>query len=279
MTPLALGLVLTAAVLHAGWNALVKGGTDRAAVLGAVSATHAVVGVVLIVSFPSPAPESWPALVVSTLVHYLYYILLFHAYRLGDLSQVYPISRGMAPALVAGLAALTIGETLSPLGWAGVAAVSLGIGVLAVQRGVARKPPRGLGVAVALGASIAVYSVSDGIGVRHSGSPLGYMGWLFLLEAPVPLTIVANRLIRGGAFAPRTVAIGLVGGLFAVTAYGLVLWVKTFAPLGAVSAVRESSVIFAALIGVLVFGERPWKGRILAACIVATGVVALAAGG
>ncbi len=279
MTPLALGLVLLAALLHAGWNALVKAGGDRAAVLAAVSTTHAVTGLVMISVFPWPAPASWPALAVSTVVHYGYYLLLFHAYRLGDLSQVYPISRGLAPALVAVMAALLIGEVLTPQGWIGVATVSCGIGILALQRGAARASRPALVVAVALGGSIAVYSVSDGIGVRLSESPLGYMGWLFLLEAPVPMAIVANRLRNGGRLPPRVLAVGLVGGVFAVTAYGLVLWVKTFAPLGAVSAVRESSVIIAALIGVVAFGERPWAGRLVAATVVAAGVVTLATAG
>lgn len=141
MSLTALSLVLFAALLHAGWNAMLKAVDDRAGVLAAVSASHAAVGLAMVLSFPVPAMASWPSLVASTLLHYGYYIFLFRAYRHGDLSQVYPISRGMAPALVAVSAVSLIGETLAPLGWAGLACVSLGVGILALQRG--RPMPRG----------------------------------------------------------------------------------------------------------------------------------------
>lgn len=276
MTLVALGLVLFAAVLHASWNAMLKSVTDRAGVLAAISGMHALAGLVLIASSPVPDMASWPSILVSTLVHYLYYILLFQSYRHGDLSQVYPISRGVAPALVALGAYLLIDESLTPQGWAGLTAVCAGIALLALQRGVTRAPRSAILFALAVGACIATYSVADGIGVRAAGTTTGYIGWLFVLEAPVLFTIALLRRRDGGRFERRTLLMGMLGGACAVTAYAVVLYVKTFAPLGAVSAVRESSVIFAALIGVVLFRERPWKGRLLAAAIVAGGVVALA---
>jgi uncharacterized membrane protein len=275
MTAFALGIVLFSAFLHAGWNAMLKAVDDRAGVLGAVSFAHALAGVVLISVSPVPAMASWPSIIISTLVHYLYYLLLFRAYRHGDLSQVYPISRGLAPAFVAFSAWILIGEALEPLAVVGLVAITGGIGLLALQRGAATAPRSTVGFAVLLGVCIGIYSTADGIGIRLSDTATGYMGWLFLLEAPVPLAIALHRRRKGGQFAPRTLILGLIGGAAAVTAYGLVLYVKTIAPLGAVSAVRESSVIIAALIGVFFFGERPWQGRILAASIVALGVVAL----
>lgn len=276
MSPLALVLVLSAAVMHASWNALVKGAADRAVTLAAVASMHVIGGLLLIVVSAPPSAISWVAIIASTLIHYLYYFLLFQAYRLGDLSQVYPISRGLAPALVAVGTFLIIGETLTPLGWAGLAGVSLGILVLALQRGAAHADRRAVGVALLLGLTIAAYSVADGIGVRVSQSPTGYMGWLFLLEAPVVLAILGRRLARRHHIDWRTFRIGLIGGVLSVGAYGVVLYAATFAPIGAVSAVRESSVIIAALIGLVVFKERPWAGRMLAAAIVAVGVVMLA---
>ena len=276
MTGFALGLVLFSALLHAGWNAMLKAVDDRAGVLGAVSLAHALAGVMLITLSPLPDRASWPSIFISTVVHYGYYLLLFRAYRHGDLSQVYPISRGVAPAIVAVSAWAMIGETLPPLGWAGLATISAGICLLAMLRGAAAAPRSTLGLALLLGLCIGSYSVADGIGIRQAGTATGYMGWLFLCEAPVPLVIALHRRRNRGHFAPRTMIMGLMGGVAAVTAYGLVLYVKTLAPLGAVSALRESSVIIAALIGVLVFGERPWRGRIVAACVVAAGVVALA---
>lgn len=276
MSPTALSIVLFAAILHAGWNAMVKAVDDRAGVLAAVSATHAAVGLAMVFSFPPPAMASWPSIAASAILHYGYYILLFRAYRHGDLSQVYPISRGMAPALVALSAMVLIGETLSPRGWLGLAGVSLGVGILALQRGAAHASRQAVGLALGLGLLIASYSVADGIGVRRSDGVFGYMGWLFLLEFPVPLTIALTRRRDGRGFRPQVLVMGALGGMAAVSAYGIVLYAKTIAPLGAVSAVRESSVIFAALIGILVFGERPVLGRVIAAAVVAAGVVTLA---
>jgi len=278
MSAYALALVLSAAFMHASWNALVKSATDRAAVLAGVALSHVFVGAALAAMAPQPAMASWPSIAISTATHYAYYLLLFHSYRLGDLSQVYPISRGIAPALVALSAFLLIGESLSPAGWAGVAAVAAGMGLLALQRGAASAPRGSVALAVTLGMCIALYSTADGIGVRLSESPLGYMGWLFILEAPVPLAVALHRHRTRAGVSRQVVLLGLIGGILSVSAYGIVLYVKSFAPLGAVSAVRESSVIIAALMGVVLFGERPWKGRITAAAIVAGGVMALAAG-
>ncbi len=279
MSAFALTLVLSAAVMHASWNAIVKGASDRALTLAAVATAHALVGILLIVLSEPPAPASWPSLLISTVVHYAYYALMFHAYRIGDLSQVYPISRGLAPALVAFGTLLVIGENLPPLGWAGVAAICCGIGVLALQRGAVNADPRAVRLALLLGLTIAIYSVADGIGVRWADSPTGYMGWLFLLEAPVVLAVLGRRVAGKHSIDPRIFAIGLIGGVLSVAAYGVVLYAKTIAPIGAVSAVRESSVIIAALIGVLMFGERPWRGRGAAAIVVGGGVVLLAASG
>ncbi len=278
MSPFALTIVLAAAVMHASWNAVVKGAGDRALTLAAVAFMHALGGIALILVAGLPAPASWPLIIISTLIHYLYYALMFQAYRLGDLSQVYPISRGMAPALVALGSYLVLGETMSPSGLAGLALISLGICLIAFQRGAASADRRAVQFAVLLGLSISAYSVADGVGVRWSQNPLAYMGWLFLLEAPVALVVLLPRIRRRQRFDARAFGIGMIGGLLAFTAYGIVLYAKTIAPIGAVSAVRESSVIIAALIGVVFFGERPWGARLLAALVVAVGVVLLADG-
>jgi len=278
MSALALTLVLSAAVLHATWNALVKGATDRALAIAAVASMHGLGGLALIAVGAPPAMASWPSIAISTLIHYAYYVLLFQAYRLGDLSQVYPISRGLAPALVAIGTFLIIGENLTGQEWGGLVAISAGIGILAIQRGAAHADRRAVGVAALLGLTIAGYSIADGIGIRLSGSPLGYMGWLFLLEAPVMISILWRRRRKAIPIDWRVFGLGLIGGLFSVTAYGVVLYAKTIAPIGAVSAVRESSVVIAALIGLVFFGERPWPGRLAAALVVAAGVLTLATG-
>lgn len=262
--------------MHASWNAIVKNAGDRALTLSAVAAMHTIGGIFLIAVSEPPAPASWPSLAASTVIHYGYYLLLFQAYKLGDLSQVYPISRGLAPALVALGSYLIVGESLTSLGWAGLVAICLGIGLLAVQRGAAHADRTAVLFAVLLGLSIAAYSVADGVGVRWSESPTGYMGWLFFLEAPVVLAVFGPRLIQRRKIDWNAFSIGLVGGALSVLAYGVVLYTKTIAPIAAVSAVRESSVIIAALIGVLLFGERPWAGRVAAALVVVVGVILIA---
>lgn len=277
MSSQALALVLFAALLHASWNAMVRGTRDRAMVLAGIAATHMMVGAVFLMIAPSPAPESWPWLLTSAVVHYVYYWLLFRAYREGDLSQVYPISRGMSPALVTLGAFVLVGERLPLVGIAGVALVSLGIALLAFSsRGRGRAP---LWFAVALGVMISTYSVADGIGIRLSDSLLGYMGWLFLSEALIPLFVLSRRLRAGQSLALPSLGLGLVGGLFSVGAYAIALYVMTIAPIGAVSAVRESSVIIAALIGVVAFGERPVGLRIAASVLVVAGILALSSTG
>ena len=275
MSAFALTLVLCAAALHALWNAIIKAAADRVLTLGAVSATTVLVGVALITLFPAPAAESWPYIIASTLIHYGYYVFLFLAYRLGDFSQVYPISRGLAPVLVALGAQAFAGETLPILAWLGLLSVSFGIIVLSLPSIGVNPNPMAVAAAAGTGLLIASYSVVDGIGVRLADSPFGYIGWLFVLEFPV--IVIAALRERGKQMAVRWSAIrlGLLGGLFAALAYGLVIYVKIFAPLGAVSAVRESSVIFAAIIGAVYFGERPWRRRVFAAAAVTTGVVAL----
>lgn len=276
MSGFAFGLVMFAAVLHASWNAMVKAVSDRGLVLAAVSLAHCALGLVLILTSPSPSIESWICIFLSTIIHFGYYVFLFQSYKLGDLSQVYPISRGLAPALVSFGAYIMLGETLGLMGWIGLLGVTFGIALLAFQRGPINAPKGAIPVAAMNGVLIASYSVVDGIGVRLSDSPFGYMGWLFLLEIPVSVFILTRRYRAGIGFNPRIFMIGLAGGVAATAAYGMAIYAKSIAPLGAVSAIRESSVIIAALIGLFLLGERPWQPRIISAVIVAAGVAALA---
>ncbi|MGN6550429.1 MAG: EamA family transporter [Pararhizobium sp.] len=279
MSGFALAIVLAAAVLHAVWNAIVKAGGDRAVVLGAISFANFVLGALLILAAPAPAPAAWPFIVASAVLHYGYYIFLFYAYRFGDLSHVYPIARGIAPALVALGAYATIGETLSGPATGGLAAISVGIMLLAFGRRAARPDPRALAFALGTGVIIASYSVTDGIGVRLSQAPFGYIGWLLFLEFPVALSVLYRRRRAGDRLDAPSLRRGLVAGVLSVFAYGAVIYANSLAHLAAVSAVRESSVIFASLIGLVVFGERPWPKRLISAVVVAAGVIALAGSG
>ncbi len=273
----ALVLTLSAAVMHASWNAIVKVGMDRAMVLALIALAHTIVGAVMIAVAGIPDPASWAFILASTLLHYGYYVCLHHAYRLGDLSQVYPLARGVAPLLVALGAWAFAGEALPAAGWAAIGLASVGISAIALSRrgGMWDHPPT-LFFTLATGVIIAAYSVVDGIGVRASGSPFAYMGWLFVWEFPVTVFVMLRRGRSLRTVPMSSVVKGLAGGLLSVAAYSLVIYAATLAPLAAISAVRESSVIIAALIGTLLLGESHWRQRCGAALVVAVGIAFLA---
>jgi drug/metabolite transporter (DMT)-like permease len=272
-------VVLLAAVLHATWNALLKGAHDRLATFVLLDLTGVALCALAVPLLPGPAPASWPFIALSTVIHTGYKLLLIEAYRTGgDLSQVYPLARGSAPLLVAGFAGLVAGERLGPPQLAGVLVICLGLLLLVGTRGTA--PPathrRAVGFALATGVSIAAYTVADGLGVRRSGSAVGYIAWLFLAEGlPLPLyaATAGRRHLKDGLRA--NLARGMISGVLALAAYGLVIWAQTRGALAVVAALRETSVIMAALIGSVVFGERFGYRRAVAAAVVTVGIVLL----
>ncbi len=252
---------------------MVKASADRLAIMGLISAGHVALGLVLAAGAPLPAPESWGFIAGSTVIHFGYYFLLYHSYRLGDLSHVYPIARGMAPVLVAVGAQVFAGESLPLLAWLGVLVTSGGIFLLSGNIFSGKTPPLVVLTAMATGLMIASYSLVDGLGVRAAGTEQGYIGWLFIAEIVVAIIMFARLGTGIKTIRWKTVVMGLLGGLISAAAYGLVIYAKSFSPLAMVSTLRETSVVFAALIGIVWLGERPWKRRILASAVVAAGVV------
>ncbi|MDE4175273.1 DMT family transporter [Phaeobacter sp. PT47_59] len=272
MSPFVIVIVLMAAMLHAVWNAIVKTAEDRTTMLGLVALGHVIPGAVMVALLPLPAVESLPYVAASTLVHFGYFYMLGRAYAHGDLSVVYPIARGIVPALVALWAMLFAGEVLPPQAWGGIALIACGIQLSswqALRSGVGRAA---LGYAVGTGICISAYSLIDGLGVRLSGNTLSYWAWGAFLHLFVASFIGLRKKASLGAVRPRSWIIGIGGGFVSMTAYGLVLYAKTFAPLGAVSALRETSVIFAALIGFVFLHEGNWMRRLGAAVLMAGGV-------
>ena len=276
MTVHAILIVLFAAFLHALWNAVVKGAPDKAIMLGLISIGHAIPALAVLPLTGFPVVAAIPFIIGSTVIHWGYYWFLNTAYRYGDLSVVYPISRGITPILVALGAVFLAGEFLPPGAWIGIVCISVGIGCLSFG-GLGRGTTWvGIAAAIGTGLMIASYSLVDGIGVRLSENTLGYIAVLFVAEIFVAGFIFSTRWERLVALPRRYVWSGLAGGIISGLAYGLVLYVKSFAPLGVVSALRESSVIFASMIGVMWFGEGPKSNRLIAASIVAVGIVVLA---
>ncbi|MFT5006008.1 MAG: drug/metabolite transporter (DMT)-like permease [Paracoccaceae bacterium] len=269
-------IVLAAAVLHASWNAMLKVTPDKTATIGLISLGHVTVGAALLFIAPLPAAASWPYLAASTLIHYAYYFLLARSYRIGDLSQVYPIARGIVPVLVALGAQASVGETLPLQVWIGVLTVSAGVMLLSAGAIFGHASRAVIGIAVTTGIFIAAYSIADGLGVRQANSALGYIAWLFVLEAPVVLYVGYLRRKSVQQIPRRALLLGVFGGMISALAYGLVIYAKEFSALGIVSALRETSVLFASMIGVILLGERPWRSRLLAALVVFAGVIIIA---
>lgn len=274
-----LALVLFAALAHAGWNALLKASGERGAIFSVLLLTGGVFGLVGVAVFPLPARDAWPYLALSALVHYGYYGFLLLAYRYGDLSHVYPMARGSAPLLVAAGAWATAGEALGPAGIAGLVLASGGIMSLTLEKG----PPRdhaakAVFFALGTGVLIAAYTVVDGLGVRASGVAIGYIAWLNVLEAlPISIWLLARRPQAFTGLTARSWRLGIFGGILAMSAYGLVIFALSLGGMAHVSALRETSVLFAALIGTLILREssgRPGR-RIAAAALVSAGIVIL----
>lgn len=272
------GIVLLAAMLHASWNAMLHGNRDRFLSMTWMSIAIAAVATFVVLRNPLPASAAWPYIVASGLVHIVYNVSLVRSYRRNDLALAYPIARGSSPLLVTLGAALFADEAIGPLRALGVAMVSGGIIVIALQGH--RTSRAGALAALTTGAMIALYTVIDGIGVRVSdGQPLSYTAWMFLFYWLMPLLFVA---VRGAAplwspirSEPLAVASSLAGGLVSIAAYGIVIWALQAGAMGAVSALRETSVVFAVLIGRVFLRESVSATRWLACIVVAAGAVCL----
>lgn len=265
-------LALFAAILHASWNAFLRSGADRLWMMTVMNLAITITALPVALWLPLPASEAWPYILGSSLFQVAYGLLLIAAYRQGELGQVYPIIRGSAPLLVTAASFLLIGEVLHPLAMLGVLCIVLGIMALAL--GKARASTTSMLFALATGVAIAGYSTVDAIGIRLADGRAAYIAWVFVL--PGLMLSVAYMLIRGplriDLRAPETrKAIG--GGLVSLCSYGTVLVAYSMAPAGPVSALRETSVVFAALIGWRFLGETLTPKRIAACLMVAAGAI------
>ncbi len=282
LQPEILALVLLAALAHAGWNALVKASGERGAIFSVLLLTGGAFGFVAVLVLPLPAPETWFYLLLSAIIHYGYYGFLLLAYRYGDLSHVYPLARGSAPLMVAGGAWIMAGEQLGAMGIAGLLLASGGIMSLAFENGLPRDhAAKAVFFAIGTGTLIAAYTVVDGLGVRASHAPISYIAWLNVVEAiPVSLWLLIRRPASFTGLSGSSWRQGIFGGVLAMAAYGLVIYALSLGAMAHISALRETSVLFAALIGTLILRETsvsPGR-RVAAAGLVSVGIVTLQLG-
>lgn len=276
--------VLCGAFLHAGWNALIKSGRDKALDTALIHSMGIFVAVPLIFVTGLPAPVAWPYMIASMVIHLGYYIALAGAYKHGDLGLTYPVMRGCAPLLVAMGSLAFIGESISAAAWAGVAIICVGVVTLGLSRsalhsGDEAQRRKALGFALVNAAIIALYTVIDGLGVRASGDAFAYVAALFLFDGIPYLLLVLWRRPGQRRAAITYMAgrwkIASIGTVASLGSYGIALWAMTHAPVAVVAALRETSVLFAALIGTLFLREAFGWQRAAGTVIIVAGVMTL----
>ena len=266
--------VMLAALLHAGWNAIVKTGLNKQTSMLLLTIGHAIIGACVAAAYPFPIPEAWPWLIVSGLIHMAYQVFLAHAYEQGDLSRVYPIARGAAPMLVLLVSFVFLTDNLEGAEVWGV--LVLGAGIVLMARGALANGESRRLLPFAFGSALATagYTLADGLGARVSGEPIAYVGWLMILSAvffaPAIVALKGREVLRADA---RAWGYGMIAAAASFAAYAIAVWAMTIAPIALVGALRETSIMFAVLIGWLFFGERMDRGKAIAAGFIVAGVV------
>lgn len=275
MTPIIFVAVLVSALMHAIWNSLAHAVDDRLVGFALIGLVDSVGGGAMALIVGPPNAGGWPFIIASAALHVAYNLLLLASYQLGEFSQMYPLARGTSPWLVAVISVVVLGDSLPATELAGILAISAGLIALVLVGG---RPHRSdlpaLSAAVLTGVMIATYTVVDGVGVAKTPL-LAYIGWMFLLQGP-PIAVIAVLRRRGGRLGPAvrsSAAAGIAGGVISLGAYAIVLWAQTSGALAAIAALRETSIVFGALIGALFLGERLGPRRSVAAAVVLVGVL------
>lgn len=264
--------VLGAALLHAAWNAVIKTGLSKQTSMFLLSVGHALIGIVVAAVNPLPAPEAWPWILGSGLIHMAYQLFLAYAYEQGDLSRVYPLARGAAPMVVLVVSLLFLSDPLG--GWEFAGILVLGAGITLMARGVFAngESRRLLPYALGSAAATAGYTLADGLGARVSGQPVAYVGWLMIFSAlfytPAAVALKGRRVMRADG---KAWALGMVAAAASFAAYAIAVWAMTVAPIALVSAMRETSILFAVLIGWLFFRDRMDRAKVAAAVLIVGG--------
>ena len=274
MTVLVFCAVLIAALLHAGWNALVKTGNNKQTAMLILTLAHAFFGLCLIPFLPMPQGEVWIWLLASGFTHMFYQLFLGFAYERGDLSRVYPIARGGAPMIVLTVSVLFGVDTLRGFDFLGI--LVLGLGILLMARGVFNSDEDHKLIFLAVGSACATacYSLIDGIGARVMGDALAYVSWLLIFSAIFYTPVIF--FLRGRSVLPQNssqISVGLLTGFASFVAYAIVVWAMTQAPIALVTALRGSSILFAMIFGWFFFREQMGLSKVLAGIMIVIGII------
>jgi drug/metabolite transporter (DMT)-like permease len=268
--------VLFAAAFHAGWNAVIKRGLDPLVTTALISLGAGAVALAAMPFVGLPNRAAWPWVIASVLIHLVYFAALIESYRSGDMSQVYPIARGSAPLMTGIATGVLVGERLGLFGWCGILLLASGVLLISLRGGrdLAGLNRRAVGFALFTAVTICGYSVVDGLGARTAGSANAYSIALFVGIAPV---MAVYALIRCG---PNAIGLmrahwqtGLAGGAMQLGSYGVAIWAMTLAPIAIVAALRETSVLFGAVIAFVVLKEPLRANRVIAALLIVAGLV------
>ncbi len=265
--------VLAAALLHAAWNAMIKTGGSKLTGMFMVALGNGVLGLAVGLALPLPEAEIWPWILASGAIRMAYLLFLGLAYEHGDLSRVYPIARGAAPLFVLLAGGLLLSDVLGGNELAGILVLGAGILLMAQGAFASGESRRLVPFAVGSAMATAAYSIVDGIGARQMGDAIAFTGWALaataLFYTPAVVALKGRAVLRADA---RMWVSGNVAGLASYLAYTIVVWAMTQAPIALVTALRETSILFAVLIGWLLFGERMSRGKALAALLIVGGV-------
>ncbi|WP_436857234.1 EamA family transporter [Citrobacter tructae] len=267
-------ILLFAALLHASWNAIVKAGNDKLFAAIGVSGSAAIMALLCLPFAPQPSTTSIPFLAASTALQVIYTVLVARTYSVSDMSQTYPLMRGTAPLLVAIISVLFLGDSLSVMAWVGIAVICTAILGMAFNGRASSR--QGIVLALINACFIAGYTLVDGTGVRLSETALGYTLWTFFLNGSCLLgwAMIARRP-EALRYLGQHWKKGIFGGIATMGSYGLALWAMTLAPLAVVAALRETSILFGALIAWLLLKERVAGMRLIAAGGIAAGAILL----
>lgn len=265
-------------MMHAGWNAVVRAGLDRFSSILLLSMTQSGLALILLPFAPLPAPAAWPWLVAASVLHTGYKLFLMRAYQHGDLTQVYPLARGAAPPLVALGGFVLFHERLTASGWAAVALIAAGVALMAFRggHGVGRLPGKALAYALATATLVASYTLVDGQGVRIAATSMGFVMWMFVGDGLLMLAYTfATRGLRAPVEVMTAWRTGLPAGALSLGSFWIALWAFSRAPVALVAALRETSVLFAMAIGVVLLKEPAGRWRIAAGVCIGAGVMAM----